>query len=596
MNFADHLREGLSSEFDLLNLSEINRKTVLVGGENLHLEVSWTAMSDKLVAFSYILVRGQTEKNVRRAVHAICKEAEESNPRNIDILKKLFLLAFSTRWCRGGKGEKEIFYFTIKALYEEYPSITLGLLDLLPHYGYWKDMCLLYKKCMKARYLTLREKIVEIYVDQLQRDMEACKSGTKRDISLCAKYAPNEDGHFDKVCKMADTLSFALFGDSPIRKRLYRRGLSRLRKAIVVTERLMCANKFSKIDFSKVPSLCLARNRLAFLNEMRKNDVRHPKLKDRVKCRANLFDALIKQNLNASRLYPHEAVHYAKNSNGSYGAALLVEAQWTEIVKDIKNQVKTRKAELAAAAQEYFPEGAPSPLDISNLVIMADVSGSMAGTPMDVAIGMGILCSEIVNRNFRDLVMTFSSKPTWVNLKGAPNFAAKVEKLRLAPWGTSTNFYGALQAIEDTVRSKRLKQGDIPDLMVISDMQFDQAQSGSFSYAADIVKKRFVDLGLELHGTPLEAPTIYFWNVRARSPGFPAKADSEGVVLLSGYSPALMKFVCSGEMDATEIVVDEETGMVDVQKRKITPVEFLDKVLGDPGLHLVRDRLDAHVW
>jgi hypothetical protein len=56
-------------------------------------------------------------------------------------------------------------------------------------------------------------------------------------------------------------------------------------------------------------------------------------------------------------------------------------------------------------------------------------------------------------------------------------------------------------------------------------------------------------------------------------------------MLLSGYSPALMKFVLSGEMD--------DEGNVVTTRRQVDPRETLQRVLGDSGLDAVRTVLDA---
>ena len=42
-------------------------------------------------------------------------------------------------------------------------------------------------------------------------------------------------------------------------------------------------------------------------------------------------------------------------------------------------------------------------------------------------------------------------------------------------------------------------------------------------------------------GVTVNPPNIIFWNVRAATLSYPAAADQKGVMLLSGYSPALMK-------------------------------------------------------
>ena len=103
-------------------------------------------------------------------------------------------------------------------------------------------------------------------------------------------------------------------------------------------------------------------------------------------------------------------------------------AQWEAVRTGLLEQVEARKAELARAAApldhaEAVSEavsgctvawagralfvaaevladaavsaGASRPLGLSRLVCMADVSGSMSGTPMHVAIALGILVSEV---------------------------------------------------------------------------------------------------------------------------------------------------------------------------------------------------------
>ena len=65
------------------------------------------------------------------------------------------------------------------------------------------------------------------------------------------------------------------------------------------------------------------------------------------------------------------------------------------------------------------------------------------------------------------------------------------------------------------------------------------------------------------------------------------------MLMLSGYSPALMKFVLSGEM-TEELVADASDNTVkDRNKWKSTPGEALRKILDDSGLDDVRVALNA---
>ncbi len=228
---------------------------------------------------------------------------------------------------------------------------------------------------------------------------------------------------------------------------------------------------------------------------------------------------------------------------------------------------------------------------------MADVSGSMSGTPMLVSIALGILASEVTHESFRDKVLTFHERPRWHDLSGETSFVQKVLNLAQADWGGSTDFYAAMQLIADVVREKKLGAGEIPDLLVVSDMQFNEAvghsAKGYWMLVQDNIKSMFSDLGLELHGRPLDPPQIIFWNVRADTVGYPAAADDKGVMMLSGFSPALLKFVLSGEMEEEAIVGVDSAGNAVKEKKQICPREALRKVLYDSGLDDVRNALDA---
>merc|ERR1719478_1461160 len=102
----------------------------------------------------------------------------------------------------------------------------------------------------------------------------------------------------------------------------------------------------------------------------------------------------------------------------------------------------------------------------------------MSGTPMQVAIALGILVSEIAAPAFRDRFLTFHSNPTWVNLAGCATLADKVAKTAAAPWGMSTDFEKAIDRILDVATKHKLRPEDIPDLLVLSDMQFNSAAGG----------------------------------------------------------------------------------------------------------------------
>jgi len=250
---------------------------------------------------------------------------------------------------------------------------------------------------------------------------------------------------------------------------------------------------------------------------------------------------------------------------------------------------------------------------LGKLVPLVDVSGSMSGEPMEVAIALGILISELAHPAFRDRVITFESNPRWHQLNPQHDLLQKVQSLQQAPWGGSTSIEKALELIYHVVRTNKLLQEDVPDMIVFSDMQFDMARGqGGYGYGGsapnssnwqtthDMVKAAFNKLGMEICGKPYEPPRIIYWNIRGNSycgVHAPVEADHEGVQMLSGYSPALMKLVLAGEVE--EEIVEEETvdanGVVVVTKvkKKVTPYETFRKAIDDECFDRIREILDA---
>ena len=147
------------------------------------------------------------------------------------------------------------------------------------------------------------------------------------------------------------------------------------------------------------------------------------------------------------------------------------------------------------------------------------------------------------------------------------------------------------------MREHKLGPDEIPDLLVISDMQFNASLgnpdgTGAGNLVQERIKRMFSALGIELYGHPIDVPQIIIWNVRS-SVGYPADAGDKGVMMLSRYSPALMKFVLSGEISEERIVGVDTAGNAVKERNQISTKEAVRKILGDAGLDAVREALNA---
>jgi hypothetical protein len=632
----------------------------IIRGENSHPCLSLEGFGSNILALFDRWFQGIDEAQLRELIRLTCVSALPQHIRSDDALIDLFVLAFHVRSCRGGKGAKNVFYKGMKIMFEEFPVVITHLLALIPQYGYWKDLLLLVEEVKKSPvegvdYSPLLQRVWEIFATQLSQDYECIQhcaiTGEKPSISFAGKYAPREKKAFDRSLDAVSHISRLMFPDlcsplsppsleedyvvlasesdeitedtqSPVgerphlnreRRRRYRKVLSTLTAALDVPEVKMCSHRFADIIMSKIPSRCLALKGRAFANEKLKENLsaaeldtgnRHPDDQDRIACRRNLVHALTHnpEKIKGAQLYPHEFVAKVMQESESMTtvARLTLSAQWASLRDSVRAMVAARAATVADSKSDL-------PL-LGNIIPLCDVSGSMSGTPMEVSIGLGVLLSELANDAFKDLILTFSSSAQWESLADCHDIVAKISKLRCAHWGMSTNFYNAMHRIALVVQENNLSQEEIPNLLVISDMQFDAAKGNgdSWNTAYENIVQLFAELGMRTKGSPFLPPTIIFWNVRG-SVGFPVAADQPGVVMMSGYSPSLMKFILSGELEREEIIEEEEacgSGTVIVQKRRkvqVTPLEVLDKVLHEeayiPVRELLKDLLatDKHV-
>ena len=256
----------------------------------------------------------------------------------------------------------------------------------------------------------------------------------------------------------------------------------------------------------------------------------------------------------------HQLVTDAMRLEGKSAAAadaLLLEAQWADV-----------RAQFQEMAED--PE---RPCALGKYVALADVSGSMHGDPMAVAIGLGILISEVSHPAFRDRFMTFESTPRWHSLAGEGSLHAKVRSAARAPWGGSTDFGAAMDLLLETCVAAQLGPADVPEgLIVVSDMQFDEAR-GHYAYGGGAPAgwdDEVARIGAAWRSAGYaKAPTIVFWNVSARTESFPATADTPGVAMVSGFSQNLLKLFMEGSAPEEEAEAEEpeEIGRASCRER-----------------------------
>lgn len=473
----------------------------------------------------------------------------------------LLRLVFNTRDCRGGKGERSVFRNMLIRAYDRFPHTVEALVQYIPYYGYWNDlneMLILIRGLSK--FDGLRNQIYKVFAEQLQIDwknyekyqedkMAAESRGEefkqKMELTLVAKWAPKEGSKYDKQVKAAKELARHLFEaefkmDYRRALKAYRKMTTTLNRAIKTTETLMCEKRFSEINFRIVPGKCLTKYRKAFLNQKVKGEeVRHPNDEDRIACRENLLKYMEdvksgKKKINSGQLFIHEIVEKCFGQSIYYDNNIdneeveLYSLCWKGIVDKYKEQISNGEINMGKG------------------VVLADVSGSMSGTPMMVSIATAIFVSELMEGPYANRFMTFDTTPKWFSIPETATFIEKVGMVRDSPWGGSTDFIRAMENILDVARENSLQPEQMPEwFLVLSDMQFDCAQGynsrNSWETIHERLVRRFAEVGMEVCGREYTLPHMIYWNLRGDTDGFPVVHDQKGCQLVSGFSVAILK-------------------------------------------------------
>lgn len=557
-------------------------------GENGSLEYTNAGVESNVLALSQMVRGGDPRDLVDQIV------AKGSTQDLVDLV----VLVFAARNTRGGKGEKKLAYVMFLRLYNKaIPGTALALLKLFPHYGYWKDLLQLIKmikenpavsKTMKDAFF---DTAVKVMADQLVIDMNHLRQSKETteskpaQISLLAKWLPRENSSLDKSTAVVDALASALFSSVSAgandgswqskSKRMYRKVLSELTAQLALPEVLLAAHREEEIEFGRIASRATMNLRRVFMNQDKHGQLRSkdPKRKDMAE---RFIEHVVTKGLKGAQIMPHEIVKKIMYQGVvSETEELILDAQWKALRESVVEQIE-------AALEEGD--------SLSRLVPLSDVSGSMSGIPMEVSIALGILLSEITHPAFRHMVLTFESKPRWHLLNQSDTIVQKVKSLQRAPWGGSTDFAAAYRLILKQARENKLDRSDMPAMIVFSDMQFDIAQghyNGGFSVNTrdnmmqDLIKKEFENTASALGWEdPTPTPLVY-WNLR-NTGGHPVNCETQGAVLLSGFSPSMLKLVMTGKaLEAVEVELVDENGETTITKVQVTPQEVLRKMLDD---------------
>lgn len=300
------------------------------------------------------------------------------------------------------------------------------------------------------------------------------------------------------------------FGMSP---KFYRKSLVEMTK---VVESQMCAKDWDNINFSHVPSLAATRYKKAF----NRNTPMY----------AAYVASLVKGDnpevkVNAGAVYPYDVL---KGRINSYG-------------------VNFDKTEMDLIQKQW--EALPNFVGDANILPLVDVSGSMtcaAGkntklSCLEVAVSLGLYLADKNTGKFKDTFLTFSNKPELLHLKG--NINQKIDQMVKSKWEMNTDLIAAFKKILDVAVKGNVPQNEMPAMvLILSDMQFDACVEYDDN-ALQAIERTYRNAGYEM-------PKVVFWNLNASYGNAPVKFNESGTALVSGFSPAIVKPLLSGDMDS----------------------------------------------
>ena len=511
-------------------VTALDMKNSIQYGENNHIEYSWSEVQQEQICQLYFqLVRTKDAKKLKSVYRKIYEEGD----RDIKVLM-LKILA-NTRDIDEGKGEYALSLELLDVLFDldervgkEMLKRFIGFNSEEKPFGSWKDL---------KYFMNIRKdrpvKCVDLYVEQMKLED---KSGNN---SLVWKWSPREKSRkfgwiFEEIAKCY----FAEYGKYDWNSKGVNKAKTQLRKKISAKNRSLdttqikqCEKHWADIDFNRVTSVTMNRQRGAFMNKKNLDS------EDRIQCKNNL------------KKYMEDVKSGKKEMKGkNVGMIDFVRQALTchdKMDKEILNEQWKSNSKQTSKLGEIIP--------------VVDTSGSMETDemkPLLSAIGLGLRVAEKSKLGKR--ILTFNANPEWIKLDDKEDFVADVQKIKEIPWGMNTNFHKTMNLILDTIVEHKLPAEEVENLIlaVFSDMQFDAAENNLSSEnkfgsktVREILDKKYHDTGIKVCGKPYKVPKIVFWNLRVTQ-GFPVLSYHEGYAMMAGYSPTALNEFSEEGLDA----------------------------------------------
>lgn len=380
---------------------------------------------------------------------------------------------------KDGKGERNIFKESFNYLCQydiESAKLILPLIGKMGRYDY----------ILKGLNTPFENEVISYINKTLENDL------ISDNPSLLAKWLPSHKNNH-KNSKKAKHIMCKM----KINEATYRKILSTIRKKLNLVETNLTKKEYDKINYEHVPTKAMLKYKKAF------------KVNDSTKYNAYL-SSLQKgeKKVNTNGLFAYEVIRNVYQDGRKN--EVLLDAMWN----NQKDLLKGKK---------------------SNVLVVADTSGSMTmydAIPYYSSIGLVIYTAERNTGIFKDMFITFSSRPTLQTVKGK-NICDKVKGIKTIV--SSTNIDKVFELILNTLINNNGSQEDLPShILIISDMEFDEGVYSKNKTNLQGWKDAFKEKGFIL-------PRVVFWNVAARIRCCPTTKYENDVIMVSGFSTNLLE-------------------------------------------------------
>ena len=447
------------------------------------------------------------EKNKNRFKNALIENDE------IALANLLYTLDI-----RNGKGERALFKSYFSALIEMNKDYAIQILPYIPELGRWDYV-------FEGIGTEIEENVYELIRAYLMMDIK--NYNENKPVSLLAKWLPSIKTHNKKnyfAVKLAKKLNLT--------EKEYRKILSKLRDSLNIVEKHITNKEYEKIEYISVPSKAMVKYKNLFFT---KDEVRFKEfieeLKDSKKAKYdNLFmndfakmylDNLMKIGINY--FYERTIKEACRLLFNNFFLKDLEENSQI-LLQNFKNEKNLINTMWKKQSKIEFDK---------NVLVIADTSGSMEGTPFETAISLAIYISQNnKSEEWRNKFIIFSSDCIEYSYDKDAEFTDIIDNIPLI--AENTNIDKVFKKILNDSIEKNLPQLD--EVIIISDMEFDMVQDKKDMSNFKHWKSEFAKYNYEL-------PKIIFWNVARNVESFPITKLDYGTCLVSGYSKNILKSI-----------------------------------------------------